>query len=234
MTVNANPYIVTSGQVVCLDPGNPRSYSGSGTNWIDASGGGYNATITNGPSYSTDNGGIFNLDGVDDYFVLNQINSSTISVSMWLYLNAYPAGNTFKYYVPIRQGYSPVNYSIYIDDYVLKSYMESSSGVSQYVSSNQTMPTSVWFNLTGIWNWTSNTITFYKDGTSIYSGSFSAGPYTFNNTSQGYNFTDISRNVINNNSFVSGKIGPITIYNKVLTLAEVQQNFNAYRGRYGI
>ena len=38
MGVAYNPSIITDGLVLLLDAGNPKSYSGSGSNWFDQSG----------------------------------------------------------------------------------------------------------------------------------------------------------------------------------------------------
>ena len=76
MALQHSPSIVTSGLVLCLDPANLRSYTGSGTTWYDASGNGKNGTLTNSPMYSSSNGGIFVLDGVNDYVVLPSQNDA--------------------------------------------------------------------------------------------------------------------------------------------------------------
>ena len=62
-----SPKIVTNGLVLCLDAGNTKSYPGSGTAWTDLSGRGNNGTLTNGPTYSSTNGGSVVFDAVDDY-----------------------------------------------------------------------------------------------------------------------------------------------------------------------
>jgi hypothetical protein len=58
---------VESNLVLELDASNPSSYSGSGSEWTDMSSYGNNGTLTNGVSFSTDNGGILVFDGSDDY-----------------------------------------------------------------------------------------------------------------------------------------------------------------------
>jgi hypothetical protein len=44
----------------------------------------------------------------------------------------------------------------------------------------------------------------------------------------------IGRRAFNNASILSGEVSVVKVYNKVLTAAEVKQNFEAIRGRYGI
>jgi hypothetical protein len=51
MSLIHSPRIVTDGLVLCLDAGNPKSYTGSGTTWTDLSGNGNNGTLTNSPTY---------------------------------------------------------------------------------------------------------------------------------------------------------------------------------------
>ena len=67
MGLSHSPNIVTDVLVLCLDAANRRSYPGSGNSWLDLSGNGNNGTLTNGPTYSSANGGSLVFDGVDDY-----------------------------------------------------------------------------------------------------------------------------------------------------------------------
>jgi hypothetical protein len=57
--------IVTEGLVLNLDAGNVLSYPGSGTTWTDLSGGSRNFTLNNSVSWNS--GGYFSFDGIDDY-----------------------------------------------------------------------------------------------------------------------------------------------------------------------
>ena len=63
MATNYNPSIVSDGLVLCLDAANTKSYTGSGTTWTDISGEGYDATLTNGPTFNSDYGGNIVFDG---------------------------------------------------------------------------------------------------------------------------------------------------------------------------
>ena len=66
MATSYSPKIITDGLVLCLDAGDRKSYSGSGTTWTDRSGNGNNGTLTNGPTFNSSNGGSINFDRVDD------------------------------------------------------------------------------------------------------------------------------------------------------------------------
>ena len=70
MVYHTGPKIVTNGLVLCLDAADRNSYPGSGASWLDLSGNGYNGTLTNGPTFSSDNAGVFSFDGSNDYIQL--------------------------------------------------------------------------------------------------------------------------------------------------------------------
>ena len=56
---------VTNGLVLHLDAGQSTSYPGTGTTWTDLSGYGRIGTLTNGPTYSSVNGGSIVFAGID-------------------------------------------------------------------------------------------------------------------------------------------------------------------------
>ena len=74
----ADAAISTNGLILHLDAGNSSSYSypGSGTTWTDTSGNGFNGTLTNGPTYSSSNGGYFGFDGSNDYVNIGSISTN--------------------------------------------------------------------------------------------------------------------------------------------------------------
>ena len=56
MGCSSGPDIIEDGLVLCLDAASKRSYV-SGNTWTDLKSG-YNATLVNGPTFRSDNGGI--------------------------------------------------------------------------------------------------------------------------------------------------------------------------------
>ena len=229
----AGKSIVTDGLVLHLDAANKKSYPGSGTIWSDLSENKNHCTLTNGPVFNSGNVGYIDFDGSNDYAIIEQIDSPIITVDMWLYLNPYLEGDTLKYYVPIRQGHTPVNFSIQIVDFNLRSFVKG-TGANATNTTSHTITPSTWFQLVGTWNWNTNAIQFYENGSSVYSSTFSSGNYSFNNTSQTNNQTTLSKNSSNNNSYINGNIGPCKIYNRILTATEVLQNYNSTKSRFSL
>ncbi len=66
MSLLHSPKIVTNGLVLCLDAASRKSYPGTGNVWRDLSGNGNNGTLTNGPTFSSANGGSIVFDGIYD------------------------------------------------------------------------------------------------------------------------------------------------------------------------
>lgn len=70
------PNIVKSGLVYYLDPGNYRSYPGSGNTWYDLSGNGYHSTLVNTPTFNSNFLGSLDLDGTNEYVYYNNTDFS--------------------------------------------------------------------------------------------------------------------------------------------------------------
>ena len=57
---------MTNGLILSLDAANTKSYQSGSTTWFDKSGNRKNGTLTNGPTFSSANGGSIVFDGVND------------------------------------------------------------------------------------------------------------------------------------------------------------------------
>ena len=220
MGITYNPRTITDGLVLCLDAGNSKSYPGSGTTWTDLSGRGNTGTLTNGPTYSSANGGSIVFDGVDDAISLPKITpTSGASFSAWIYIN----GSNSNF------GAIFANWSNTIGNqaYWIGTVNGVSSTITIYFSGAliyniTSLPLNTWMLLTITHN--GSTSIGYINGIQRGSGASSLSAST-NNTSIGY---DITRT----NYPFKGNISQASIYNRVLSAAEVSQNYNALKSRY--
>lgn len=232
MGIAYNPRIVTDGLVLALDAGNVKSYPGSGTTWTDLSGGGNNGTLTNGPTYNSSNGGSIVFDGSNDY--INSIQSSSVqltdsmTISCWFRPNNFAGG---------RQGLVGRNG---LNEYTIT--LESAGGVSFYFASigqpgdyfngasfmtfGQT--NGVYQNLVFVRDYTANFVYCYKNGTLVSTSSSLAGISKPTATSGPMTIG------FGNGGYFNGRVSNVMLYNRALTAAEITQNFNATRARYGI
>jgi hypothetical protein len=210
--------LVTSGLVLALDAGRTLSYPGSGTTWTDLSGNGNTGTLTNGPTYSSANFGSIVFDGVDDKVSTNYKPSGARSYFIWVKFSSltHPSGYQLS-------GTQEVNAYTYIG-------IENGGGVYYYAGANtggnigNPVTVNTWVNLGFVLNADGSRIV-YKNGVNIHSNTGGLG---------GTATLEFSVGCINNNYHVNGNIAQVSIYNRALSAAEIQQNFNATRSRFGI
>jgi hypothetical protein len=225
--------IVTNGLVLNVDAGFTPSYSRSGTTWYDVSSGGNNGTLTNGPTFNSDNGGSIVFDGADD--VIDCGNNSicrptTFTQTSWIYPTTISGqrGVFSSYYEPLVSGFfisilnSRIRFIIGIN---------SGSGVGTYAELlGQTLNVNTWYQ-----------ITISYDGTTmkIYvNGSIDVN-YTW---TSGIQYDTINNKVSIGQIWVStgyccpfiGKTSNLSLYNRALSAEEVLQNYNAQKGRFGL
>jgi alpha-tubulin suppressor-like RCC1 family protein len=141
----AGPDGVESGLVLSLDAGNSKSYPGSGTTWTDLTNNGRNGTLTNGPTYSSANGGSIVFDGIDDFVssVSNLTLANNFSVSLWLkHINSYSVQEKYISLGSDRiviQSNENGNLSSYVTDSTQQNLLV--WGVAISVGTNDTTPT---------------------------------------------------------------------------------------------
>jgi hypothetical protein len=222
MALGHNPSIATSGLVLCLDAANPRSYPGSGTTWNDAMGSTVRGTLTNGPTYSSTNSGGLIFDGVDDYVELNTNNIITgtnpFTVECWYNLVSGNYGELFGNY---GTGYT--SNTLWVA--TLGFYISGSCYVPNYATATQGI------HCVTCTRDSSGNCTTYLDGVSVATASLGGSIPASANFRMG---ADTNVNGGAGPEQLNGRIYNLKVYNVVLTAAQVLQNFNAMRGRFGI
>ena len=216
MSLFHSPSLVTSGLVLCLDAGNPKSYPGSGTTWTDLSGRGNHGTLVNGPTFNSANGGSIVFDGSNDYVELTAGLLSGVgdfTVSQWIQGVNSSYGTTFG-------NYPDGNLQLFFGESYVAMWLANSSAYT-YAANY----TANWVMFTCL---RSGTVTqVYKNTTVIQTGSSSAD---IGGTTTQFR---LGTNTIGSEQYI-GKIGTTHVYPRALSAAEVRQNFNALRGRYGV
>jgi hypothetical protein len=226
--IGYNPTMVTDGLVLCLDAANGRSYPGSGTAWSDLSGNGNNGTLTNGPTYSANNLGYFQF-ATDDYITMpnnTSLDTQTPSVEVWIKTNAL-AQNGFWF----EKGAVNTQYSLFQEGVTIVWRQRYSDGVlrSLTVNTSNYLTTTSWFQIVG---------TFVSGAKKLYINTNLANSNTqtgvLATNSNGMSIGAYGGTTAAKSYYYNGNLAICRVYNKVLTPAEIQQNFNATRGRFGI
>jgi hypothetical protein len=234
MAIKANPIISSTGLVLCLDAANSKSYPGSGTTWTDLSGRGNNGTLTNGPTYSSANGGSLLFDGTNDY-----VSSSVIPSITTVY------NTTIECFVNVtRNSAGPF---VHLENTGSNGYGFGIGSVG-YSSpgSNFIFETPFTFVRTSLY-------TFTYDGwhhivITAGSGNTEWRLYV-NGTQSGTQFTQGVSNITSGSAYVTlgrrleypstysygaCQISNVKVYNRALSAVEIQQNYYATKPRYGI
>lgn len=86
------------------------------------------------------------------------------------------------------------------------------------ISANNTVPTATWLSLATTFSGANNAYQLFVDGASIRSGNFPAGPLSGGAASP----MRIGRDV-NSNTYLSGRVDDIRIYNRALTSTEIAE-----------
>jgi hypothetical protein len=221
--------------VLALDPANPLSYSGSGTTANDLITS--NAfTLTNGAGYSSANGGIFTFDGANDYTESNGSISYSLAngftLMQWVKLNTYAGGTYSQNTLDATNNF--INF--YFGG---SSALRWETHLSNAMSSTSSVPLNTWTLLTGTMSTLSTPYTsppdrygtgtarIYLNGVLDNTAGLAASPSTN---------TNITIGAYKNSpyQYSSSSIGQTLFYTRELSAAEILQNYNALKFRYGL
>jgi len=218
MSLSHSPLIVRDGLVLCLDAANPRSYPKSGTTWSDLAGSN-NGALTNGPTFDADDKGSIVFDGSNDYVIIPTAptslvtNQSAVTISVWVYPHATGQG------IILGNGDGA---RFYVETF--GSVFHWGFGGSQNSESSQAaFSINNWYNYVASYDETN--VRGYLNGSITDTTSLS---------NPNYGGSELKIGNWQNNLWFNGNISNVSIYNRALTAAEVLQNYNATRGRYGI
>ncbi|MHA8083662.1 LamG-like jellyroll fold domain-containing protein [Aquirufa sp. A-Brett2-15D] len=211
--------IVSNGLKLNLDASNPGSYSGSGNTWYDLSGNNNHATLMNSPTYDAVSASIV-TNGTNQYLSVPQISTSITNVTMqaWVYVNLNTKGPF------IKNGTAGGGYAIGIGN---AAYDQVGSNVNMLVYGSPG-----WIN-TGVSYGTAGwkLVTMTMDGISTaraYVNGTLIGTYA---TTPNASFTgalNFGANIGDQNVYYNGKFAAAYFYDRALSLAEIQQNYNAF------
>lgn len=235
MGLSHSPKIVTDGLVLCLDAANLKSYPGSGTTVNDISSYKTNATIYQ----ATYADGHFILDGVDDNLYISnlstnapQIYSLTNTLSLEIIFNPNSVGGDDGSAL-IRCGLgTDLTFGLFYERTNRRFYFHWYDTTFQIsYSSSNIITLDTWNIGTVVRNGSS--VSFYINGNLINTntGLTNTTPVPAN---LGIGATRAGTTIGTTGQDFAGKIACVKIYNKALSAAEVLQNFNALRGRFGI
>tara|TARA_E500000318_G_scaffold7690_2_gene7111 strand:+ start:17020 stop:17877 length:858 start_codon:yes stop_codon:yes gene_type:complete len=245
--------IVTTNLALHLDAGDSSSYSGSGSTWFDLTSNNIDFSLINSPTYSSsDGGGSFQFDGVDDEI------SSTYSASSPILFSASDLdtnGATFQLWAKnvsnnaIQFNTNSATSNHYFGIEVIPTHNTSKGGgkmvahifegtANNSPASRRTAETSFGVHNANVWylfTWTfgsneSSDIEFALNASSVARAGTSG---TGDNNSPQYSSSRKPAMGRVRGVARQGHVSQVLVYNRVLSSSEIAQNFNATKARYG-
>ena len=227
-----NPPIVTNGLVVYVDAANRQSYPGSGTTWHDLSGNNNSGSLVNGPTFSTEAGGSIVFDGNNDY------------------VNIPYSGNT--------SGSFTFNIIMKCNN------MTSDTALNRQTLFGLSQNDNSAFRQFDVEIWGNTGAGFRGDGGSVEGTNFFGYGWTLGVNANNINVYTITLNSTGHSIYVNGTLKntisqtrtasfdriwlgrrasdnywngrcySFSMYNRVLSASEIQQNYNATKTRFGL
>ena len=250
------PKIVTNGLITHLDVADKKSYAGSGaTIWRDLSGRNEHYTLYNSPTFANNFGGELQFDGVNDYARRRSSNINTllqgpISIEIWMRSYTGTFGTNFNgRFVSVAndagtgsdststQGTDNDTTYFNIVNQNASSYLQLSGWTGAYCSESSAtyINTDKYYQVVftvGVGGGVVS-INYYLNG-NLKVGPFDWGRSPFsgnNNITLAMHSAGAVTNALSN---VKVAFAIFKFYSRVLSVAEIRQNFNAQRNRFSI
>ena len=240
MSNNYGPRIVTDGLVLCLDAADRNSYQGTGSTWYDLSGNGYNGNIQ-GASFSESNGGSFSFTSANHRIDQTGLGLSFASFSIESVIR--PSSNDGGYNAIISSTLGSNNDYQYglnwdLGTYSTTEFSQMNLEISRnyggfYIRDvmNSSFSFGIWTHVLLTVDHVNNNFIVYVNGSQDYTAAYNGTITYFDRISIGQRFY---ANQYQAASTFQGNIALTKIYNRVLSANEVQQNYNATKGRFGL
>ena len=231
MGAYAGPEIAESGLVLALDAGNLKSYPGSGTTWTDIIGRGNTGTLTNGPTYSNQNGGSIVFNGVNNYVEnlspnLGISGDTSVTLSCWFF-NSKNTSNNQALLVYGNGSTGGDSISILLRN--LSFYASFNGGLDAVIADN-VYALNTWNNVvvTKTPGAINTTTKLYLNGVEQTITSASSSTPSLSSR-----VVRVARWTADASPFyLQGGVSAALIYNRALSAAEVLQNYNSLKNRF--
>jgi hypothetical protein len=220
------PNIVTSGLLFAYDAGSERCYPGSGTSTTNIMSQASPGTLQNGVGFNTANGGFWEFDGVDNKIEVTNFPTSVFNGSCtmesWVYWNDDTRSTILGNY---DAGANDVNFEK-LTGKKLRFYWNRGE---RDVTASNVVVLNTWQCVVFVRDTAANAFKFYVNGILVATVSNDGS----NIASTGSTFR-IGADSRNGSTVTNGDISTVRMYNIALTAAQVTQNYNAQKTRFGL
>jgi len=224
--------IVTDGLKINIDAGFVGSYPTTSSTWYDLSGNASNATLFSIPAFTGSNSGSLTFSTASlNYGTIPNIGSiNNWTAECWVKFNSTTTGQVAMVIGNQFNGTNAINFTIGTNGAPTSYNIQAGFFDGGWRTTTGFAPTvGTWYQVVGTY-----------DGTTIrqyVNGSASGGTVTYSGTPTSGGEIRLMRrwdSTVNVNDLFNGNLAIARVYNRALTAAEVLQNYNAQRGRFGI
>lgn len=237
MASKSGPDIIEDGLVLCLDAASKRSYPGTGTVWTDLKGSN-NGTLTNGPTFSNDNGGSVVFDGSDDYVNISSFDFFTycdynkpFTMRSIIKLTSSSSQQIFGHQL-LGGSYGGIALQIFGQKFRLGMFKDLSN--NRMIDSS-TLPLNKVYDLVATFDGSDLSAGFglYVNGSSDLASTSNSGSITSSvEAASSGPYIGFRGVPANKDLFFTGVIYSCSIYNRALTADEIRRNYLSTKERY--
>jgi hypothetical protein len=225
-----SPTPVPDGLVLLLDAGDAASYSGTGTTWTDLSGKGNTGTLK-GPTYRRENGGTIVFDGSDDYVegpIQPSVFSGPHTICCWFW---HTAKATWSGLFSNNVGTDGSSILTFIN-------RSDKVGVNQVGANSESIAVDLGADHLNQWLYAVVSYAGVTTGSTVSVYAYKKGALLSTSGPLYWNMRSSASYIVgchySGNHFHNGYIAHVAVYNRVLAAAEIEQNYNALCGRFGL
>ena len=226
--------IITNGLVLYLDAGQTASYPGAGTTWIDLSGFGNNGILTNGASFDGANRGSIFFDGVNDYSNTSNkfmTNYTQFTFCGWVNIKNANGGCLTSY--NIQTLHSGPQFYIFPSSLLLTHYNTIGSAFLEK-QSNVSISLNVWYFVCATWKVGEILLYLNAVDTAGTYRQIGSAPTAVAGDVSGQQVSFKIGTALTQQGYINSNIAMVQVYNRVLSPAEILQNYNATKARFGL
>lgn len=236
--------IVRNGLVLQLDAAVDSSYPGTGTTWSNLVSQNYNGTLTNGPTFTEENGGAIVFDGTNDSVVVIDDSetlfaaktTSFITIQTWVYFTSLTnnVGGSSGICGKQSLSFTSDGYSLRASNTGALRLITNGASISKtHSSSASLLVPGKWYFITAVMKISAeigSVRCLINDTEAITS-------FHGNDTYNEDNSLILGRGLQTGSSvedYLYGRIGAFYFYDRELTRPEIKENYNNTRTRFGV
>lgn len=236
MGLQYSPKIVTNGLILYLDSRNTSSYTNGSTVYTDISRvKELTYSLVNTPTFIPSNGTI-SFDGSNEYITSNAVLTVRQEMTFEFWFNrtaSMGTNNTLFSIVRPYFSFRGTTNKLLIAWYTRKA----GANTARSLSSNATLSNGVWYN--GVCTLTQNVSTGESTAQIYINGLLDTSITYTSSVDEIFQTTSTSRLLFGTHieagqTYFNGSMGPIKIYNRILSSDEILQNFNTLKSRYNL